>query len=134
MITSTALKAGPAGSPGTPVASMSLDEARGVLWLRNNPRPLGELWDEGYLNRGRLAWAAQKAYDPRLKVAAEVLLQRLAQDVGATAPPAAAPPQPEPLPAIEAGITLAQARCGMAVRGVQRPAHGRAGRYAAIGP
>ncbi len=89
---------------------MSLDEARAVLWLSNDPRPLGELLDNGYLDKHRLAWAAQKAYDPRLKVAAGVLLQKLAQDPATTTPPAAAPSQPEPLPAIEAGISLAQAR------------------------
>ncbi|MFH0802922.1 MAG: nuclease-related domain-containing protein [bacterium] len=53
---------------------MSLDEARKVMWLRNNFRPLGELLDEGYLDQGRLEWAAAKADDPGLKEAAQVLL------------------------------------------------------------
>jgi hypothetical protein len=54
--------------------TMSLEEARKVMWLRNNFRPLGELLDEGYLNQARLEWAATKAYDLRLKQAAQVLL------------------------------------------------------------
>jgi hypothetical protein len=54
---------------------MNPEEARNVLWLRNNPRPLGELLDEGYLNQSRLQWAAEKAYDPTLKQAAQVILK-----------------------------------------------------------
>ena len=38
---------------------MNLEEARAVLWLRNNHRPLGELLDEGYLNEDRLAQVAE---------------------------------------------------------------------------
>jgi hypothetical protein len=53
----------------------NLEEARKVLWLRNYPRPLGELYDEGYLNPNRLDWAANKAFDPRLKQAAKIILQ-----------------------------------------------------------
>jgi len=53
---------------------MSVDEARRVLWLRSNRRPLGELLDEGFLTQDRLEWAAEKAYDPALKQAAQVLL------------------------------------------------------------
>jgi hypothetical protein len=53
---------------------MSLAEAREVMWLRNNHRPLGELMDEGYLNKARLEWAAMSAYDPSLKQAAQVIL------------------------------------------------------------
>ena len=47
--------------------TMSLDEARNILWLRSNPRPLGELLDEGYLTEARLKWAAEKAFAPELK-------------------------------------------------------------------
>jgi hypothetical protein len=53
---------------------MKITEARQVLWLKNNPRPLGELLDEGYLTEERLKWAAQWAYSPKLKEAAQVLL------------------------------------------------------------
>ncbi len=53
---------------------MNLEEARKVLWLKSNHRPLGELLDEGYLNQSRLEWAAEKAYDPALKEAAKLLL------------------------------------------------------------
>jgi hypothetical protein len=55
---------------------MNLDEARKVLWLKNNHRPLGELLDEGFLNQSRLEWAAKSAYDPDLKQAAKVILER----------------------------------------------------------
>lgn len=58
---------------------MSIGEARKILWLRGNPRPMGELLDEGYLNEARLRWAAEKAYAPELKLAARVLLQTLGQ-------------------------------------------------------
>ncbi len=37
--------------PQSPLESMTLEETRSVLWLRNNHRPLGKLLDEGYLNR-----------------------------------------------------------------------------------
>jgi len=82
---------------------MTVQEARAVRWLRNNPRPLGELLDEGYLDQGRLEWAAQKAYDPRLRAAAAVLLETLRS---ASARLAAA----ETPPAVNAGITIEQAR------------------------
>jgi len=54
--------------------TMSLEEARKVMWLRNNCRSLGELFDEGYLNQARLEWAAEKAYDLNLRQASKVLL------------------------------------------------------------
>ena len=53
---------------------MNLEEARKVLWLKSNPRPIGELLNEGYLNQSRLEWASEKAYDPALKEAAKLLL------------------------------------------------------------
>lgn len=53
---------------------MNIEEARSVLWLKSNPRPLGELLDEGYLTKERLEWAAVWAYNSRLKRAAQVLL------------------------------------------------------------
>jgi uncharacterized integral membrane protein len=61
-----------------PNSPMTVEDARRVLWLRTNPRPLGELLDEGYLTRGRLEWAAAKAHDPALKQAAQVLLDEQA--------------------------------------------------------
>jgi len=56
---------------------MNLNEARKILWLRNNPRPLGELLDEGYLTESRLEWAAKRAYDPNLKQATQVIIESL---------------------------------------------------------
>lgn len=54
---------------------MDIEEARKVLWLKSNPRPLGELLDKGYLTKERLAWAAEWAYNPRLKQAAKAILE-----------------------------------------------------------
>jgi hypothetical protein len=56
---------------------MNIEEARKVLWLNNYPRPLGELFDEGYLNRSRLEWAIEKARDPQLREAAKIFLEIL---------------------------------------------------------
>ena len=56
---------------------LNVNEARKILWLRSNPRPMGELLDEGYLDESRLIWAAEKAYAPELKLAARVLLGTL---------------------------------------------------------
>jgi hypothetical protein len=42
--------------------------------LKNNHRPMGELLDEGFLNRARLDWAAERAYEP-IKQAAQVILE-----------------------------------------------------------
>ncbi len=94
----------PTDKSDTEIQSMSLEEARSVLWLRNNPRPLGELLDRGYLNESRLRWAAERAYDPRLKAAAAVLLKHLE---GERAMPAAASIPP---PAVAAKISVEQAR------------------------
>jgi hypothetical protein len=49
---------------------MNIEEARKVLWLKSNPRPLGELLDEGFLTRDQLEWAAKRAYNSRLQQAA----------------------------------------------------------------
>ena len=56
---------------------MNIEEARKVLWLKSNPRPLGDLLDEGYLTRDRLEWAAQSAYSPKLKEAAAVIISNM---------------------------------------------------------
>ena len=57
---------------------MSLEEARKVLWLKNSVkhyRPMGALFDEGYLTQDRIEWAIQKAYKTEQKQAAQILLQ-----------------------------------------------------------
>ncbi len=56
---------------------MNLEEARKVYWLRNNRKTLGQLLDEGYLNQSRLEWAAEKAYDPTLRQAAQKILESM---------------------------------------------------------
>jgi hypothetical protein len=59
--------------------AMTLDEARAVLWFRNNRRPMGELFDEGYLTQSRLEWAIEKSYDSRIRQAAQLLLEKQRQ-------------------------------------------------------
>ncbi len=117
---------------------MSLEEARAVRWLSKDPRPLGELLDEGSLDVSQLRWAAAKAYNSKLRAAAKVLLKSMesqrvpstprprkrevvshqaATQVQAPASRAAKPAAPEPakkarpqLQAINAGLTIEQAR------------------------
>jgi hypothetical protein len=83
---------------------MSLQEAREVKWLRSKPRPIGELLEEGYLNADRLKWAAKNAYVPKLKEAAQVMLDwessgalRTLQQPQTTTRPSASPPKSFPL-------------------------------------
>ncbi|MGD0611544.1 MAG: nuclease-related domain-containing protein [Anaerolineales bacterium] len=92
--------------------TMNLAEARKVLWLKSNPRPLGELLQEGYLDQTRLEWAATYAYNPRLKQAAHILLAQPEQTK-------ARPPADERLECLpvqvpngpfQIGISLEQAR------------------------
>ena len=91
--------------------SMSLDDARKVMWLKSYHKPLGELLDEGFLNQSRLEWAASKAYEQRLRQAAHVLLDWQKKAVAKPAleakkvTPPFNPDTPFPL-----GITLEQAR------------------------
>jgi hypothetical protein len=59
---------------------MNIEEARKVLWLKSNHRPLGELLDEGYLTKDRLEWAAKWAYNSNLQQAAKVILDALSRD------------------------------------------------------
>ena len=90
---------------------MSLEEARNVMWLLNNHRPLGELLDEGYLNETRLEWAAEKAYDPRLRQAAKTLLDWLRQSPRATADKIAPTPSAQSFDtSLQIGIPIEQAR------------------------
>jgi hypothetical protein len=89
---------------------MTVEEARAVLWLRNNHRPLGELLDEGYLTEDRLKWAAEKAYDPKLKQAAAVLLDWLREQKALDGAPAAKPLPAEVPASLDLGITVEQAR------------------------
>lgn len=56
---------------------MNIEEARRVLWVKSNHRPLGELLDEGYLTKERLEWAAQWAYNAKLQQAAKVILDSI---------------------------------------------------------
>ncbi len=85
---------------------MELSEARQVLWLKSNSRPMGELFDEGYLTQERLEWAAQWAYNPNQKQAAQVLLANLSTQPKQEQAPTQALPASE----LQLGITLEQAR------------------------
>jgi hypothetical protein len=104
-------------SPTSNIAShkaMSLEEARAVLWLRNDyryHRPMGELWDEGYLNQARLEWASKNAYDPKIKQAAIVMLASMkqARPTATSQIPVSNLVSMQVLP-LEAGMTLERAR------------------------
>jgi hypothetical protein len=91
------------------VPLISLEDARKVLWLRNYPRPLGELYDEGYLNQSRLEWAATKAYDPHLRQAAQALMNRQKTDKPVEKGEKKLPLE-LPDSALSIGITMDQAR------------------------
>lgn len=60
---------------------MTLERARSTFWLKNNHRPMGELFDSGYLTKSRLEWAFNKAYDPQIRAASEVLLKQKQRQV-----------------------------------------------------
>src|SRR5262245_24407731 len=92
--------------------AMTVDQARKVMWLRNNFRPLGELLDEGFLTEKRLEWAAAKAQDLSLRQAAQVLLD---WQKGISKTPGIPKPLPKPAELLNASpsvvaITLEQAR------------------------
>lgn len=86
----------PVTSPLSASMGMSLEEARRTLWISENPKPMGELIDSGYLTAEKLAWAARTTRMLRLQAAAKVLLrhmQLVAAQEGAKTP--AAVPAPE---------------------------------------
>jgi hypothetical protein len=56
---------------------MDLNEARKVVWIGSNRRPLGELLDIGYLTKDRLIWAVEHVKEPTVQQAAAVLLDWL---------------------------------------------------------
>jgi hypothetical protein len=58
---------------------MDLNEARKVVWIGSNRRPLGELLDIGYLNKERLIWAVEHVKNSTVQQAAAVLLAWLTQ-------------------------------------------------------
>lgn len=86
---------------------MSLEEARAVLWVRPHARPLGELLDEGFLDREKLEWASRWAYNADLREAAAVLLQWMDQG---NVPSPQHPSVSEQVPPLEVPITVEQAR------------------------
>ncbi len=91
---------------------MNLEEARKVLWLKSNPRPLGELLHEGYLDQARLEWAAQWAFNSNLKQAARVILESMKTsplETKVEKKPKSVEVQ-TPVTSLEIGITLDKAR------------------------
>jgi len=64
----------PSADQALPTPTMTLDQARQVMYFKNYYRPMGELFDAGYLDSKRLQWAADNAYVPQIKEAARVLL------------------------------------------------------------
>ena len=58
---------------------MTLERARNVYWLKTNYRPMGELFDNGFLNIRRLEWGAKNAYDSTIKEACKVFLKQKQQ-------------------------------------------------------
>lgn len=87
---------------------MNIEEAKKVLWLKSNPRPIGELLNEGYLTKDRLEWAAQWAYNPNLKQAASLLLESM-KDANASEKSVANEIQAQVKP-LEIGMSLDKAR------------------------
>ena len=83
----------PVTSPLSATMGMSLDEARRTLWISENPRPMGELIDSGYLTAEKLVWAARTTRTLRLQAAAKVLLRhmQLAATPGGAITPTAVP-------------------------------------------
>jgi hypothetical protein len=91
---------------------MDLNEARKVVWIGSNRRPLGELLDIGYLNKERLTWAVEHVNNPRVHQAAAVLLDWLTQSPQRSTPrkKAAEEAGQKTLPGLELRISLEKAR------------------------
>ena len=55
---------------------MTLERARSTYWLKTNYKPMGELFDNGFLTQSRLEWGAKNAYDSAIRDACIVLLKQ----------------------------------------------------------
>lgn len=55
---------------------MTLTRAREVFWLSSNYRPMGELYDSGFLTQNRLEWGKNNAYDQKIRAACACLLKQ----------------------------------------------------------
>lgn len=89
--------------------SMTVGQARAVTWFRNNPRPMGELLDEGLLSQRDLRWAADKAFVASIRDAAAVLLAA-EQTMSPTSTEQGATPQTETAALHASPMTLESAR------------------------
>jgi hypothetical protein len=56
---------------------MTLEEALKVTWFRTNPKPIGVLLNEGFLDEKKLEWASQNSYVPTVKEASLIVLEAL---------------------------------------------------------
>ncbi len=74
---------------------MDVQKARQVLWLQNYPRPMGELFDQGFLDRDRLEWAVQNASEPQQREAAAQFLHVLPSAGVSRKPGGVAPAKPQ---------------------------------------
>lgn len=92
-------------------ATLTIEEARKVTWLRSNPKPLGQLLDEGYLTPSRLKWAGENAYNSRLRQAARVLLEATSLNT-TTQPKVSDSPSHEPS-SVTLPVTYDQARTAL---------------------
>lgn len=75
---------------------MSLEQARRTLWLDENPRPMGELVDSGFLTSEKLAWVTRGTGTLRLQAAAKVLLRHMQRPLTIPQPEGLASRAPEP--------------------------------------
>jgi len=91
---------------------MDLNEARKVVWIGSNRRPLGELLDIGYLNKERLVWAVEHVNNPKVHQAAAILLEWLTQSPqrSTTRKRAAEEAGQKMLPGLELKISIEKAR------------------------
>lgn len=55
---------------------MTLARAREVFWLSSNYRPMGELYDNGFLTQSRLEWGKNNAYNTLIRSACACLLKQ----------------------------------------------------------
>lgn len=89
---------------------MNLEEARKIYWLKSYHKTLGDLLDEGYLNRSRLEWAAEKAWNPDLKEAAIAILESMKNVQEPSTPKGIEAQIQAPKSPLEIGISIDKAR------------------------
>jgi hypothetical protein len=91
---------------------MDLNQARQVVWIDSNRRPLGELLDSGYLTKDRLEWAVAHVNNEEVQQAASILLDWVKRSGFHPIPaePATTTADKSILPGLELKISLGRAR------------------------